>query len=91
MPYLLIRQKFADYLQWRTTFDSLTEIRRDAGMNLVFVARNAADLNEAVVLFEISDPERARKHAGSPVLWEAHQRAGVIEGSSEIVFLHDAR
>ncbi|KUH83018.1 MULTISPECIES: hypothetical protein [unclassified Mycobacterium] len=88
MPYALIRQRFTDYTRWRTAFDSVTEVRRAAGMNLVFVALNAADQQEAIVLFEVTDPQKAREHAGSQLLADAHQRAGVIDGSSHTLLLH---
>lgn len=89
MAYLLIRQKFHDYDQWRPAFDSLTEKRRAAGMELLVLGRNSNDQNEAVLLFRIADEERMREHAASGALRGAHESAGVIPGSTEMVFLDE--
>ncbi|GAB2481944.1 hypothetical protein [Nocardiopsis aegyptia] len=87
MPYLLVRQRFVDYERWREVFDSITPLRDEAGMRLVLVSRNAAEPDEAVVLFEVADVERAREHALSPALRDAHERAGVVEGSNSMTLL----
>jgi quinol monooxygenase YgiN len=87
MPYLLIRQKFADYTSWREAFDSLAEHRRAAGMRPLIVSRNAADPSEAVVVFEVDDPEAAQQHAASAELQEAHRRGGVIAGTNQVTVL----
>ena len=89
MPYLLIRQKFEDYRQWRTAFDSLVERRRAAGMKQVVVSRNADDPTEAVVVFEVADAEDAQRHAASDALREAHRAGGVLEGTTQVTVLLD--
>ena len=39
MPYLLIRQRFADDTQWRVAFDRLAEVRARSGMDTLLVSR----------------------------------------------------
>ncbi|MGW3729064.1 hypothetical protein [Streptomyces sp. NPDC000851] len=90
MPYLLIRQGFADYNQWREAFDSLTEQRSAVGLETVVVTRDMGDPAEAVVLFRFDDIEQVKKHFPSPELEDAWRRGGVIEGSSQATFLLDA-
>lgn len=90
MPYLLIRQRFSDYRQWRTAFDSLSEKRSRAGMKQLVVSRNAEDPSEAVVVFEVADVEEAQRHASSDALRQAHSAGGVLEGTSQVTVLLDA-
>ncbi|MEV4114783.1 hypothetical protein [Nonomuraea sp. NPDC049695] len=87
MQYVLVRQEFADYDTWRKAFDDFTERREAAGLRLVLVARNAANQNEIVVLFESTNADETARHAGSEALREAHRRGGVIEGSSQMTIL----
>ncbi|MBB4929622.1 heme-degrading monooxygenase HmoA [Lipingzhangella halophila] len=90
MPYLLVKQRFSDYTQWRTAFDSLDGQRTALGLDLVTVTRNMADPAEAVVLFRFDDMDQVRRHFPSPELEEAHRRGGVIEGSTQVTFLREA-
>lgn len=89
MAYLLIRQKFADYGQWRAAFDSLDARRRQAGMKAVVVSVNADDPHEAVVVFEVADAEEAQRHASSDALREAHRAGGVLAETTQITVLRD--
>ncbi|NRQ36522.1 hypothetical protein HII36_32515 [Nonomuraea sp. NN258] len=87
MQYLLVRQRFSDYDTWRTAFESLAEVRSAAGMRTALVSVNAEDPQEAVVLFECADAQAMRQHFTSDALQEAHQRGGVIPGSSQATAL----
>lgn len=90
MPYLLIRQRFADHDQWRSAFDSLAEQRAALGLETVAVTRAPDDPTLAVVLFRFDDIARVRRHFPSPELADAHERGGVVPGSTEAVFLTEA-
>lgn len=90
MPYLLVRQKFTDYPQWRAAFDELAEQRAAEGIRTVLVTRNTEDLNEAVVLFEFTEIERVRRHFTSAALQDAHRSAGVTEGTVQATYLQPA-
>ncbi|MGW0477886.1 hypothetical protein [Nonomuraea sp. NPDC003214] len=85
--HLLVRQRFADHDTWRTAFDSLDERRASAGMRTVLVSTNVDSPDEAVVLFACADVEATRAHFQSDALKGAHERAGVIEGSTQVTFL----
>lgn len=89
MPYLLIRQRFQDYRQWRTAFDSLAERRSRAGMKQLVVSLNADDPTEAVVVFEVAHAEEAQRHASSDALREAHRAGGVLDGTTQMTVLLD--
>lgn len=90
MPYVLIRQRFTDYTQWRGNFDSLDAQRDALGVAPVMVARDRDDPAEAVVLFRYDDEVRLRRHLTSPELAEAHRDGGVVEGSTRATFLNEA-
>lgn len=87
MPYLLIRQRFTDYEQWRAAFDSVAEQRTALGLETVIAAPAPDDPDQAVVLFRFDDLAQVRRHFPSPELADAHERGGVLPGSTEAVFL----
>jgi hypothetical protein len=87
MSHLLIRQKFTDYTTWRAAFDSLVDARERIGLRTALVALNQQDPDEAFVVFEVGDAELVRDHFVSPALRAAHERGGVIPGSTHATFL----
>ncbi|TDD12964.1 antibiotic biosynthesis monooxygenase [Nonomuraea diastatica] len=87
MEYLLVRQRFTDYDQWRAAFDSLAEVRAAAGMRTALVSVNADQPDEAVVLFECEDAQAMQQHYASEALKEAHRQAGVVPGSNHTTVL----
>lgn len=87
MPYLMIRQRFSDYPQWRAAFDRLADTRARSGINTLLVTRNMDDPGEVVVLFEFTEIERVHEHLRSPALQEAHRQAGVLDGTTTATFL----
>ncbi|WP_055586395.1 hypothetical protein [Peterkaempfera griseoplana] len=89
MPFLLIRQRFHEYVRWREAFDSLDDQRHALGLETVAVTRNMSDPTEAVVLFRFDDIEQVRKHFPSPALEDAWRRGGVVEGSNQVTFLRE--
>ena len=88
MPHLLVRHRVADYASWRPIFDDHASFREQHGSTGGEVFRNADDPAEVVMLFEVSDLDRAREFAGSDELREAMQSAGVV-GQPDILFLND--
>lgn len=87
MSYLLIRQKFAEYERWRRAYDAMAGTREQFGLRTVVLARNAADMNEIVVVFEFDDRERVQEYVQGPGLAEAWRRGGVIPDSNQATFL----
>ena len=79
MPYLLIRHKVKDYAKWKPVFDKYGAARKASGSKGGRLFRNAGDPNEAVILLEWDDLEKARQFAQSKDLREAMQRAGVSD------------
>lgn len=90
MFYLMVRQKFSNYVQWRAVFDQQAEVRAKSGIDTALVTRNRNDPNEVVVLFECTDIERVHEYLQSPALHDAHRQAGVLEGTTTPIFLEPA-
>jgi heme-degrading monooxygenase HmoA len=77
MPYTLVRVTFEDFARWKAVFDELGTIRRAYGSKGVRVFRNIDKPNEAVIIGEYEDAEKARQLLASQELREAMQRGGV--------------
>jgi hypothetical protein len=90
LPYLLIRQKFVDYAQWRTAYDDMADTRAQSGLRTVALTRNKADMDEIVVLFEFDDLARVKEYIQGPGLAEAWRRGGVVPDSNQATFLEAA-
>lgn len=90
MSYILIRQKFTDYTRWRTSFDAMAAERQRHGLRNVVVTRNRDDLDEVVVLFEITDPVAVREYLRGGDLKAAWKRGTVIPDTNQVTFLDDA-
>jgi hypothetical protein len=88
MPHLLVRHRVADYARWRPIFDDHASFREQHGSTGGQVFRNADDPAEVVMLFEVSDLDRAREFVRSDELKEAMQSAGVV-GAPDVAFLDD--
>lgn len=86
MPYMLCRNKVANFAQWKQVFDSHTEAHREAGLHLKYLWQVLDDPNEVFFLFEISDLETARAFVTSPQVPDAQQQSGVTE-TPDIYFL----
>jgi hypothetical protein len=77
VPFLLIRQKVADFEMWRRAFDENAGTRRANGSNAWHVFRNGSDPDEVWVLLEWDNLMRARLFANSDDLIDELIRAGV--------------
>jgi len=88
MPYLLVRQKVADYEKWKSAFDAHSLTRQTNGSRGGQLFRGASDPNEVILLLEWDVLEKARQFAQSEELREEMQQAGVVDHPT-IYFLKD--
>jgi hypothetical protein len=79
MPYTLVRRRSDDYERWRAVFDDGEAARREAGIIKEIVFLNVDDPNDALVLQEVEDVERAREFDASPRSRERRRNAGIVE------------
>jgi hypothetical protein len=77
VPFLLIRQKVANFDSWRRAFDEDAGARRANGSKDWRVLRNASEPDDVWVLLEWDDLMRARLFANSEELIDELICAGV--------------
>ena len=88
MVTLIIRHKVKDYPAWKRAFDTHEE-RKSAGLANERVTCSIDDPNEVVLLFEVTDLDKARMFCASDDLKAAMQGAGVSD-KPDLYFVKDA-
>jgi len=86
MHHVLIRHKVSDFQKWKVSYDNHAPAREEAGFKELHLLRNADDLNEVVMMFEVADTQKAREFVNSTDLKEAMQKSGVVD-QPDIYFL----
>ena len=86
VKYVLARHKVADFTRWKEVYDRDADVRREAGLNEVFVLRNASDPKEVFILATVEDPARAHAYSDTPELACKMTQAGVTD-HPDIVYL----
>jgi hypothetical protein len=87
MPYVMVKQKVADYARWKPIFDADNANRQAGGSQGGHLWRSADDPNEVVLLFEW-DLQQARQYSQLEGLKAKMQAAGVLD-PPEIFFLEE--
>jgi hypothetical protein len=77
--HMLVRHKVADLSSWKRVFDSHAAAQQAAGLRVEKVLRSLDDPNEVVLLFEVTDLEKARGFVSSPEVPQAQQESGVVD------------
>jgi hypothetical protein len=75
---LMVRHKVKDYAAWKKIFDSDKNMRMSSGITDRVLAHEAGDPNTVVVVFAISDLEKAKAFGNSPELKAKMDSAGVV-------------
>jgi heme-degrading monooxygenase HmoA len=86
--YTLVRVTFEDFAKWKPVFDEASTLRKAYGSKGVRVFRSADKPNEALLLAEYEDADRARQLFQSQEFREATRRAGVTQ-PPEVTFLDE--
>ena len=79
MTYLLIRHRVADFTSWKAAYDAHASARSAAGLKDTEVLRDLNDQNQVVLLFEVSDVQKAKEFSESSSLRDAMRDAGVTD------------
>ena len=85
MFHVFVRNRVADFSEWKPIFYSDAEANREACLRLIHLWQSIEDEDNVFFLFEVADIEKARAFVTAPEGAEAGKAAGVIEG--EIHFL----
>lgn len=88
MSYVLVRITVEDFEKWKTVFEQAASLRQSYGSKGVRIFRSVDTPNEAVIVGEYQDLERARQLFQSEEFRAAIQRAGVT-GRPEVSFLKE--
>jgi hypothetical protein len=88
MNYLLVHHRVQNFPQWKVLYDEHLPTRQQAGVKEVHLWHGSEDPNDVTLLFETSDPSKAKAFAESDNLREIMAKAGVI-GKPDVVYLKD--
>jgi heme-degrading monooxygenase HmoA len=88
MLHALIRQKVKDFDEWKKIFDADDKQRKSAGSMGGHVFRSMDDPNEAFVLIEYNDLDKAKKFFQSDELKQTMKMAGVV-GKPDMYMLNE--
>jgi hypothetical protein len=75
---LTVHCKVTDYATWRAGYDGHESARVSAGITNGRVFRNAADVNDVVILLDVADVAKARTFLGTDELKAEMLKSGVI-------------
>ncbi len=89
MATMMVKHPVVDYGSWRAVYDEVAPLRAQYGCTADRVSRDAADLDQLLVLHEFPTLADARSFAGDPALSAAMARAGVV-GKPTIEFYEPA-
>lgn len=85
----LVHITVADYSLWKSSFDSMSEVRTDGGVVSSKVMQSDTNPNDVFVLLEWSDGAKAKEYFASPDL-KASMQEGGVQGTPEIWFGNEA-
>ena len=85
MPYMLCRNRVADFATWKTVFASHKAAHLAAGLRLVSIWRSVEEPNHAFFMFEVADLDKAKRFIGNPEAAKAGEASGVLEGEYQFV------
>ena len=88
MPYVLVRHKVADYTTWKQGFDESRDARKGHIAREGQILRNVDNPSEHLILFEVTDLERARQFLQSEKMRQAMQQHGVVD-EPDMYFLEE--
>jgi hypothetical protein len=86
--YMFVRHAVKDFSKWKSAYEADQIARQAAGLRQLHLWRNADESHEVVLLFELSDPAKAKAFAASMELKDRMAASGVA-GRPEIVFLSE--
>jgi hypothetical protein len=70
-----------DFAAWKTALDADAEAHQAAGLTLEGLWRDIDDPQEVILIFQVSDLEKARAFVSAPAAVETARKAGVTDGA----------
>ena len=78
MPFMLARDRFEDYAQWRQAWDAGAAARQAAGLKSAQLFRSADAPNEILILCEVEAVPQEVEYLQSQPSRERREHAGVV-------------
>jgi hypothetical protein len=78
MPYLVARDRFEDYAEWRRAWDAGAVARQAAGLKSAQLFRSAEAPNEILILCEVESLPQEIEYLQSQPSRERREHAGVV-------------
>src|SRR3954454_8416666 len=75
MPYMVVRDRFDDYAQWRRVWDAGAAARQAAGLKNVQLFRSADAPNEILILCEVESVPKEMEYLQSQPSRERREHA----------------
>jgi len=88
MPYMLCRNRVADFERWKAVFASHQAAHKGATLRLLNIWRGIKEPNNVFFMFEVASMDKAREFISNPTAAKAGADSDVIEG--EYHFVEDA-
>jgi quinol monooxygenase YgiN len=88
MATMFVRHTVSDYGNWKRAYDEFASVRKENGVTVASVHRDASDPNTIIVTHQFKDVDAAKAFAASEDLKSAMAKAGVA-GPPEIWFSED--
>jgi len=86
---VIVRHKVKDFNVWKPYFLGDSKRQRDAGFTRWQIMRNVNDKNEAIIIFESNDLDKAKPLLSDASLAELMKKAGVVDQPTIFVLQHD--
>ncbi len=87
MPYILARDRFEDYAQWRRIWDEGAAARRAAGLKSAQLFRSPDAPNEIMILCEVEAVPQELEYLQSHASRQRREHAGVV---AEVLYFPEA-
>jgi hypothetical protein len=78
---MICRNKVADFVKWKSVFDSHSGAHREAGLSLEHLWKGAEDPNEVFYIFIVADIDKTKAFISTPDAEETARRSGVRDGN----------
>lgn len=85
MAVVILNHKVESYQKWKPIYDKDSERREKAGLMEIICGQKSDEPNNVYMVFETSDPGKAKEMIKDPELKEVMDEAGVITKPEIIV------
>lgn len=85
MAVVILTHKVENYQKWKPIYDKDEDRRKQAGLKEIICGQKSDEPNNVYMVFETSEPSKAREMLKDPELKDVMDEAGVITKPEIIV------